>query len=122
MVVEDHVAVHSLLREWLEIVFPGCQVLEAAHAEQAITLAAANLPHLILMDVGLPKINGIEAARRIKLILPEILIVMLTIHEDDAYRLDSLAVGASAYVPKQKMPYLLLPTLTALLPAHLSNC
>jgi DNA-binding NarL/FixJ family response regulator len=67
------------------------------------------------MDIGLTQMNGIEATRHIKAIAPQTQVVMLTIHEDDAYRADASAAGASAYVPKRKMQTELLPALRALL-------
>jgi DNA-binding NarL/FixJ family response regulator len=59
--------------------------------------------------------NGIEATRRIKAAAPTAQVVMLTIHEDEAYRADAAAAGASAYVPKRLMQTELLPALEALL-------
>jgi DNA-binding NarL/FixJ family response regulator len=67
------------------------------------------------MDIRLPGMSGIEATRQIKAILPSVQIVMLTIHEDDSYRADAMAAGASAYVEKQAMHTKLIPALAALL-------
>jgi two-component system invasion response regulator UvrY len=116
LIVEDHDAVRGLLREWLETVFPQCQVLSAASGEEAVVMAQANAPRLVVMDIGLPQMSGIEATRCIKVQVPSAQVVMLTIHEDDAYRTDAQAVGASAFVPKRRMQTKLIPTLMALLP------
>jgi DNA-binding NarL/FixJ family response regulator len=67
------------------------------------------------MDIRLPGMSGIEATRQIKAISPSVQVVMLTIHEDDSYRADATAAGASAYVEKQAMHTKLIPTLAALL-------
>jgi two-component system invasion response regulator UvrY len=115
MIVEDHDAVRGSLRDWLEAMFPQCRIIEAATGEEAVALAKASAPHLVVMDIGLPQMNGIEAARRIKAIVPTAQVVILTIHEDKAYRVDARAAGASAYVPKSKMQTELLPILVALL-------
>ena len=118
LVVEDHDAVRRSLRDWLEVAFPGCRVVEAASGEEAIAIAQARSPRLVVMDIGLPGMNGIEATRRIKAVVPAAQVVILTIHEGEAYRADAAAAGASAYVPKRTMQTELLPTLAALLAAQ----
>ena len=118
LIVEDHDTVRGSLREWLEAIFPHCCVIEAASGEEAVALANAHLPHLVVMDIGLPNMNGIEATRRIKACVPSAQIVMLTIHEDDLYRADAEVAGASAFVPKRRMQSKLIPTLVALLPGQ----
>ena len=118
LIVEDHDAVRRSLRDWLEVEFPRCRVIEVASGEQAITLIrseAIESPRLVVMDISLPGMSGIEATRQIKASLPSAQIVMLTIHEGDTYRADATAAGASAYVPKRTMQTELIPTLAALL-------
>lgn len=115
LIVEDHDAVRRSLRDWLEVEFPQCRVIEATSGEQAITLIQIESPRLVLMDISLPGMSGIEATRQIKAALPSAQIVMLTIHEGDTYRADATAAGASAYVPKRTMQTELIPTLAALL-------
>lgn len=114
LVVEDHDAVRRSLRDWLEVAFPLCRVLEASSGEEALVLIRDDPPHLVVMDITLPGINGIEATRQIKAILPSAQVVMLTIHESDAYRADAMEAGASGYVPKPMASTDLVPTLTAL--------
>jgi len=115
LIVEDHDAVRRSLRGWLEVEFPQCRVIEAASGEQAIALIRSESPRLVLMDISLPGMSGIEATRQIKATLPSAQVVMLTIHEGDTYRADATAAGASAYVPKRTMQTELIPTLAALL-------
>lgn len=115
LIVEDHKAVRNSLRDWLEAVFPQCDVLEAASGEEAVVIARARSPRVVVMDIGLPKMNGIEATRQIKAAVPAAQIVMLTIHEEEAYRADAVVAGATAYVPKRVMQTELVPTLAALL-------
>jgi DNA-binding NarL/FixJ family response regulator len=67
------------------------------------------------MDIGLPGMNGIEAAQSIKAAVPTTRVVMLTIYDDEAHRAAAAAVGVSAYVPKRKVQTELLPVLTRLL-------
>jgi len=115
LIVEDHDAVRQSLREWLEAVFPQCRVMEAASGEEAVEVAQATSPRVVVMDIVLPQMDGIEATRRIKASVPAAEVVMLTIHEAEAYRADAAAAGASAYVPKSAMQTELIPTLAALL-------
>ncbi len=115
LIVEDHDAVRRSLRDWLEVEFPQCRVIEAASGEEAVALIQIESPRLVVMDITLPGMSGIEATRQIKAILPSAQIVILTIHEDDTHRADATAAGASAYVSKRAMQTELLPTLAALL-------
>jgi DNA-binding NarL/FixJ family response regulator len=115
LVVDDHDAVRTALRQWLEVVFPQSRVVEACNGEQAIALAATCSLQLVVMDIGLPCMSGIEATRRIKAAAPGAPIVILSMHEDQAYRADAMDAGVSAYVPKRKMRTELLPTLVELL-------
>ncbi|MFA4902738.1 MAG: response regulator transcription factor [Desulfobaccales bacterium] len=115
LIVEDHVVVRQSLREWLELSFPHYQLLEATSGEEAISMAQTMTPRLIIMDIGLPGMSGIEAAQGIKAVLPDTHVVMLTIYDDEAHRADAAAAGASAYVPKRKVQTELLPIVTRLL-------
>jgi len=115
LIVEDHDAVRRSLRDWLEVEFPQCHVIEATSGEQAVALIQTESPRLVVMDISLPGMSGIEATRQIKAALPSTQVVMLTIHEDHAHRADATAAGASAYVTKRVMQTQLIPTLAALL-------
>jgi len=115
LIVEDHAVVRQSLRKWLELSFPNYQLLEATSGEEAVTMAQTLSPRLIIMDIGLPGMSGIEAAQGIKAVLPDTHVVMLTIYDDEAHRADAAAAGASAYVPKRKVQTELLPVVTRLL-------
>lgn len=115
LIVEDHQGVRQSLREWLELSFPGYHLLEATSGEEGLTLAQAMSPCLVIMDIGLPGMSGIEAAQRIKAAVPATRVVMLTMFDDEAHRTDAVAAGVSAYVPKRKVQTDLLLVLTGLL-------
>jgi DNA-binding NarL/FixJ family response regulator len=115
LIVEDHDVVRMALRRWLEATLPEYFIAEVPRAEDAIALVRANPPRIIIMDISLSGMNGIEATRRIKEAAPSVHVVILTIHEDDAYRADAAAAGASAYIPKRRTQSELLSTLTGLL-------
>ena len=116
LIVEDHDAVRASLRDWLNATFPNLDCLEARTGEEAVALVLGRPPAIVLMDVGLPGMNGIEATRRIKTTAPQTQVVMLSIHEDPHYQIDAATAGASAYVSKRRMHIELIPIVRKLLP------
>ena len=115
LIVEDHDAVRRSLRDWFEVEYPQWRVIEAASGEESVDLIQTESPRLVVMDISLPGMSGIEATRHIKAALPCADVVILTVYEEDSYRADAAAAGASAYVPKWTMQSRLRPALTALL-------
>jgi two-component system invasion response regulator UvrY len=118
LIVEDHDTLRKALRQWLEVAFPCCYVLEAASGEEALPLVRARAPHVVIMDIGLPGMSGIEATRRIKSSLPATHVVVLTMYEDEASRAAAARAGASSYVVKRTMEIDLLPVVATLLPGQ----
>jgi DNA-binding response OmpR family regulator len=113
LIVEDHDKVRQALRKLVK--FSQFEVIEARSGEEAIALTFAEDPQLIIMDITLPGMSGIEATRRIRATLPSPPVVMFTIHEDDIYRKEAKEAGAIAYVAKHALQSELLPQLSALL-------
>lgn len=108
LLVDDHAVVRSGLRLLLQNE-PDMQIVaEAASAAEALGQTQRFQPDIILMDIGLPDMSGIEATRRVKRLRPETLIIALTIHEDEEYFFKMLEAGASGYVPKRAAPEELL--------------
>jgi two-component system, NarL family, response regulator NreC len=95
---------HAILREGVRLMLNSQQDIqvigEATNGEQALQLARTLAPDLILMDIGMPGLNGLEATRALKAELPSIGILVLTMHETEDYFFHSLAAGASGYVLK----------------------
>lgn len=95
---------HKLMRTGLRLVIeqhPDFTVVgEADDGRQAVALANSLKPDVIVMDIGMPNLNGIEAALQITSAHPEILIVMLSMHSDEGYVLRALKAGARAYLLK----------------------
>jgi two-component system response regulator NreC len=108
ILVDDHAVVRSGLRMLLEHEADLEIVGEAGTAEEAVEVAQAVAPDVVLMDIGLPDAPGIEATRAIKRARPETAVVALTIHEDEEYFFQMLHAGASGYVPKRAAPEELL--------------
>ncbi len=94
---------HALLREGLKKSFEGAGdtvVGEAATGEEAVSLARALQPQVVLMDLSMPVMDGIEATRRIKEEMPGIKVAVLTMHDDIDKTRDAITAGASAYMSK----------------------
>ena len=113
LVVDDHAVVRSGLRMLLENERDVDIVGEASSAAEAMEAAVRLKPNVILMDIGLPDLSGIDATREIKKRGLEVSIVALTIHEDEEYFFKMLEAGASGYVPKRAAPEELLTAIRA---------
>ncbi len=108
LLVDDHAVVRVGLRLMLQSETDIEILGEAGSAADAIAAAEHLNPSLILMDIGLPDMSGIDATREIKERFPKIAVVALTIHEDQEYFFKMLEAGASGYVPKRAAPEELL--------------
>ncbi len=108
MLVDDHQVVRTGLRMLLEGQPDMEIVAEAGTASEAVNAIALHKPDVVLMDIGLPDMSGIEATMKVKSLWPEIAVVALTIHEGEEYFFKMLEAGASGYVPKRAAPEELL--------------
>jgi two-component system response regulator NreC len=104
LLVDDQDIVRAGLRSLLER-HPQLEIVgEAGGGEEAIALVSQLRPDLVLMDLTMPDMSGAEATRRIKKVAPEVNVLALTIHEDEAYFFEMLNAGASGYIPKRASP------------------
>lgn len=100
LLVDDHQIMREGLRSMIEGE-TGCEVVaEAADGETAVELATSLRPDVVLMDVNMPKLNGVEATRRIKDIMPDVSVVGLSVHQDPKLEHLMCEAGASAYLSK----------------------
>jgi two-component system, NarL family, response regulator NreC len=100
LIADDHTIVRSGVRLLLEAE-PDIEVVgEALEGNQAIDLAASLQPDVILMDIAMPGMDGLEATRMIKTSFPEIQVLVLTMHRSDEYFFQILEAGASGYLLK----------------------
>jgi two-component system, NarL family, response regulator NreC len=104
LLVDDHAIVRSGLRMLLENEADLVLIGEADNGQQALDLADQLTPDVVIMDITLPDMSGIEVTRHLKQAHPKMAVVALTIHEDQQYFFEMLRVGASAYVPKRAAP------------------
>ncbi|MBZ0179772.1 MAG: response regulator transcription factor [Melioribacteraceae bacterium] len=110
-IVEDDEEIKNLLT----IIIDGSPGFECsqnyANCEDAVKNIPKNQPNVVLMDIDLPRISGIEGVRLLKESLPETDFIMLTIKEDDDSVFNSLAAGATGYLLKDTPPVLLLQSI-----------
>lgn len=103
-------------RDYLQLLLKGYGDFELAGAfatgEEAVANAAKLAPDVVIMDIELPGISGIESTRLIKETLPEAHIIMYTVYEDEDKLFDSLCAGASGYLLKQTPPHRLVESIT----------
>ena len=99
LLADDNAPVRRSLKALLER--QGFKVIaEASDGEQAILLANKHRPDIVLLDLSMPHLNGIEAARRIRKSLPQIHTIILTVHRDYQYVARALEAGARGYILK----------------------
>jgi DNA-binding NarL/FixJ family response regulator len=95
---------HALFRRGLEMVLkeePGIELVgQASDGVEAVQMAGETLPDVVLMDIRMPKITGIEAARQMKEVAPSAKIVMLTISDEEEDHFEATRAGASGYLLK----------------------
>jgi DNA-binding NarL/FixJ family response regulator len=100
IIADDHGLVRRGLRELLKQV-DGVEVIaEATSGYEAVELALSQRPHVVLMDISMAGMNGLEAAKRIVAAAPEVRVLMLSMHSDEQYVSQAIAAGASGYLLK----------------------
>jgi len=100
LLVEDTEDNRFMMRRLLEMA--GYQVVEATNGEEAVTLAQSERPHLILMDLSLPVIDGLAATRAIRKLdgFGDVPIVAVSAHDTSDFQADALAAGCDSYITK----------------------
>jgi len=95
---------HPLLRQALKYVLEKHDdfeiVAEASDGEEAVRLAVELVPDVVIMDISMPKLNGLEATRQIKTRCPRVAVLVLTVHDDSEHILGILEAGAAGYLTK----------------------
>ena len=101
LLAEDHAVVRQSLRTLLETEGHFAVVGQAQNGREAVELAATLRPTVILMDIAMPVLNGIEATRQILAARPTARIIMLSAHSDDEYVERTMQAGAAGFLEKQ---------------------
>lgn len=113
LLADDHTVVRKGLRLLLESNDGMVVVADAADGREAVTLAERHSPDVVVMDVAMPGLNGIEAARQITSKLPGTAVVFLSMHSDESYVLKALKAGARGYLLKDSAEYDLINAVKA---------
>lgn len=100
LLAEDHVITREGIRRLLEAEEGVTVVGEAGNGEEAVQMATELKPDVVIMDIAMPKLNGIEATRQIKLIHPRTAVLILSAYDDDEYVFALLKAGAAGYLLK----------------------
>jgi len=114
LLVDDRPTVRRGLRMWLEIEPDVSVVGEAADGEEAVSLAEKLRPDVVLMDVKMPGVDGIEATGKLQAVDPCIAVVILSLYDDTDTRVRARNAGAAAFVAKHRMKPELLVTIRRL--------
>ena len=101
LLAEDHEIVREGVRRLLEAESDIEVVGEATNGREAVELARKLRPAVVVMDIAMPLLNGLEATRQIRLAVPDTKVIILSAHSDDAYVERVAALGASGYLVKQ---------------------
>jgi DNA-binding NarL/FixJ family response regulator len=102
LVADDHGIVRAGIKLLLENQPDLDVVAEAADGIEAVEQAIATHPDLCILDVGMPRMTGLQAARGIRAHLPDVRVLMLSMHDDERYLFEALKAGASGYVLKRE--------------------
>jgi two-component system, NarL family, response regulator NreC len=115
LLADDHAIVRRGLRSLLETQ-PGVDVIgEAADGLEALRLCTERVPDLLILDIAMPKMNGIEVASRVQKLDRPPRVIILSMHTDEAYIIRALAAGARGYLLKDATDEDLLPAIRAVL-------
>ena len=108
LIVDDHPVFLQGLRRILESE-PDIEVVGAAHdGEEALELACCLAPDVVLLDINLPSMNGMQVTHQLKVDAPSVAVILLTAYHDENQVLHAIRAGASAYYPKDVHPDTLL--------------
>jgi two-component system response regulator NreC len=103
LIADDHAVVRTGLRALLDRA-PDMQAIgEATNGEEALRLAAELHPDVILLDISMPGPGGIETTKKLKEVLPDIRVLILTVHKDEKLLQEAIKAGASGYVTKNAL-------------------
>ena len=114
LIVDDNLRLRAIMRG-IAAQEPDLHVVgEAEDGAEAIRLAQELQPDIVLLDLAMPRVNGLEALQRIKGERPETKVIIVTVHAEDAYRRAAEDGGADAFLLKKTLVTVLLPTIQRL--------
>jgi len=108
IIADDHALLRQGIRNVLELEEDLTVIAEAGDGEQAVEQAATLLPDILLLDINMPKMNGLEVIRRVTEGQSKVRIIVLTIHDDENYVIEVIKAGAVGYLLKDIEPGMLV--------------
>jgi DNA-binding NarL/FixJ family response regulator len=108
LLVDDHAIVRQGYAALLRTLLPDVQVIEACDGEQALAKVQVEIPALVIMDVGLPGISGLETTRRLLQRLPQLRVLFFSMHDELPLVRQALDTGAAGYITKSSSPEVLV--------------
>jgi DNA-binding NarL/FixJ family response regulator len=115
LIVDDSEPLRSAMRELICAAISGCICIGASTGESGVAVVKERRPALVVMDLKLPGMNGIEATRQIKALFPDTQVVMVSLYETAHFQTEAARAGATAFLPKRLMHRELIPMLISLL-------
>jgi len=127
VLADDHPLIRQALRMWIEKQKDMEIVAEAADGKEVVEITAKLNPDVLIMDISMPKMNGLEATKEIKEVSPNTEVLILTVHTDDEHIISTVRAGASGYLTKKTSGEEVIHAIRALadgenlLPANISQ-
>jgi len=118
LLVDDHAMVRQGCAALLRAVLPEVQLSEACDGEQALDECQRDIPSLVIMDIGLPGISGLETTRRLRQRLPQLRVLFFSMHEELTLVRQALDAGAAGYITKGASPQVLIEAVRRVLSGH----
>lgn len=118
LLVDDHAVVRQGYASLLRALLPEVQVREACDGEQALQLVQQEIPSLVILDIGLPGISGLETTRRLRQRLPHLRVLIFSMHDELPLVRQALDAGAIGYLTKNSPPEVLVEAVRRTLAGH----
>ena len=115
LLVEEHDEMRAALRDWLLVSLDSAKLREARSLQEAIDQTEQTMPDVVLINLELPGLNGIEATRELRRRCPSCPVVIMSVNDSEALRSAAIGAGAAAFVSKRELPHGLLPILGRIL-------
>lgn len=109
LIVEDYCLMRRMLRDFLRAAYPDTRILEAGNGASALAICRMQHPRLVLMDIGLPDVNGFDLAEQVRKLLPDVVVIMVSQHTQDAFVQRAREAGAADYISKDNVYRDLIP-------------
>lgn len=108
LIADDHALLRQGIKNVLELESDFAIVAEAGDGEEAVRKAGEAVPDIALLDINMPRLNGLEVTKRIRAALPSVKVIILTIHDDESYVVEVVKAGAAGYLLKDVEPGMLI--------------